>query len=336
MLKAEPDTIIYFDSRWLGDHGIGRFAFEVLHRLEAPRQFIARTRPTNPLDVILLTYNVVSNRNGVWYSPGYNAPLFGLKRYVFTIHDLNHLDIEANTSALKRLYYKLVMRRACRHAARVLTVSEFSKRRIVEWSGVDTSHVINVGNGVSAEFSRDVAPYEPGYRYFLCVGNRKGHKNEPRLLRAFAAAKIDVSIRLLFSGPASDDLVTLAGQLGVSDRIAFLGRIEEKKLPEVYRGAIALTFPSLYEGFGLPVLESMACGTPVVTSNVTALPEVSGDAAVLVDPLDIASIVKALERIVNDEKLRTELSAKGLERVKTFSWDSVAVKVRTVLNETIS
>jgi glycosyltransferase involved in cell wall biosynthesis len=327
---------ICFDTRWFGEHGIGRFAFEVCSRLNTTIQFVNKIKPTNPFDVVYLTYKLLTSQYAVWYSPGYNAPLFKLKRYVFTIHDLNHIDLLHNSCKLKRLYYRIVLRHACLRSARVLTVSEFSRRRIVEWSGVDPSHVVNVGNGVSDDFSLSTGSYQPGYPYLLCIGNRKGHKNELRLLRAFATASLDPSIHLLFSGNFSDELLTLASQLGVTERIVFLGRIDEKTLPKVYRGAIALVFPSLYEGFGLPVLESMACGTPVITSNVTALPEVAGDAAIFVDPTDENSISEAIELIVNDENLRAELIIKGRDRVKVFSWDSVAHKIQTVLDEVIA
>jgi glycosyltransferase involved in cell wall biosynthesis len=324
---------IYFDSRWLGAHGIGRFAEEVLKRIDAPRQLTATLKPSSPLDVLFLSYKVLTKKYSVWYSPGYNAPLFHLKHYVFTIHDLNHIDLEVNSSSLKRLYYRFVMRRACRRAARVLTVSEFSRSRIIEWSGVDPSKVVNVGNGVSPDFSMSVTPYSPGFEYLLCVGNRKGHKNEIRLLKAFACAAIDASIRLLFTGSSTEELLELATKLGVSERVVFLGRIEDSMLPKIYRGATALVFPSLYEGFGLPVLEAMACGTPVITSDVTAMPEVAGDAAILVDPNNVDSIADAIGRIMNNDELRAEIIVKGLERVKAFSWDFVASKVQKVLVE---
>jgi len=317
----------------VGDHGIGRFASEMLDRLPSSRRLAADLKPTHPLDVFYLTMKLLLGSSSVWYSPGYNAPLFRLDRYVFTIHDLNHIDHPANSSLLKRLYYRIVMRRACRGAARILTVSGYSRQRIAEWAGIDILRVVNVGNGVSPAFSPGVQPFEPGYPYLLCIGNRKGHKNERRLLQAFAAAKLDPGIRLAFSGHGSTELLALAARLGVTDRTIFLGRIEEGDLPSVYRGALALVFPSLYEGFGLPVLEAMACGTPVVTSNVTSLPEVAGAAAILVDPTDVGAIRDALERIVHDQSLRRELRARGLERVKAYSWDMVGQKVRRELEE---
>jgi glycosyltransferase involved in cell wall biosynthesis len=326
---------IWFDARWLGDNGIGRFAAELLARLGPFRELSAPLKPTHPLDVLYLSCRMLAARFPAWYSPGYNAPLVALSRYVFTVHDLNHLDLAANSGFLKRLYYRVVLRRACRRAARVLTVSEFSRGRIIQWSGVAPSQVVNVGNGVSAPFGPSGAAYRPGYRYLFCVGNRKSHKNELRLLQAFGAAPIDPAIRLLFSGWASPELSAQVRDLGLAERVHFLGRLEDEALAEIYRGAVALVFPSLYEGFGLPVLEAMACGTPVLTSNQTALPEVAGDAALLVDPLDCASIACGIGRVVNDVELAKELAARGLRRVEFFSWDAVAEKVRCVLLEVL-
>jgi glycosyltransferase involved in cell wall biosynthesis len=290
-------------------------------------------KPASPFDVFYLTTKILTSDFSVWYSPGFNAPLFGLDRYVFTIHDLNHIDLSANSSLLKRLYYRFVLKSACRKAARVLTVSEFSRQRIIEWAGVEPYHVVNVGNGVSPEFTPDNKPYQPGFPYLLCIGNRKRHKNEHRVLQAFAEAGLAKNINLLYSGVPSASLLALAARLGVSDRVVFLGCINADMLPSIYRGAIALVFPSLYEGFGLPVIEAMACGTPVITSNSTALLEVAGNAAILVNPLDTKSIADAIMRIVGNESLRYELIAKGLKRSKTFTWDSVAEKVQSVLTE---
>lgn len=323
-----------FDSRWIGGHGIGRFATELQQRLPEVRTFKSSLSPTNPLDCLLLSWQIIFKR-GLFFSPGYNAPVFGLARYVFTVHDLNHIDLPYNSSLLKRLYYRLIIRRACRHCCRVLTVSEYSRQRIIQWSGVAPSQVVNVGNGVDPSFTPEAAPFTPGYPYLLCVSNRKLHKNEPRLLRAFALAKIDPQIRLLFTGNPTDELLDLSRKLGVEARVTFSGFVNESDLPGLYTGAKGLLFPSLYEGFGLPVVEAMACGTPVLTSNTTSLPEVAGDAAILVSPESESEICAGIQRIVQDNELCAELSAKGIERTKLFNWDLVAKRTRAVLEEEI-
>lgn len=264
-------------------------------------------------------------------SPGYNAPLFAVRPYVFSIHDLNHIDRPENSSLLKRLYYRFIMRRAARGAFRVLTVSKFSMRRIIDWADVDPMRVINVGDGVDEAYRPDVLPYTPGYRYLLCVSNRKAHKNEPRVLQAFSQTAVDPDIRLIFTGRANEALLGHCRQYGVANRIVFAGRVAEEDLPSLYRGAIALVFPSLYEGFGLPVIEAMACGTPVLTSNTTSLPEVAGDAALLVDPLSVNEIAAGIERLCTDIVLRETLQRKGLLQAARFRWSDVATRVKAAL-----
>jgi glycosyltransferase involved in cell wall biosynthesis len=225
------------------------------------------------------------------------------------------------------------MRPGCRKAFRVLTVSEYSRQRIVTWAGIDPDRVINVGNGVDERYCVDVTPYQPGFPYLLNVGNRKAHKNEVRVLEAFARANIDPAIHLIFTGHANDALLALSRRLGVEDRVVFAGRVAEAELPQLYRGALMLVFPSLYEGFGLPVIEAMACGAPVLTANTTSLPEVAGNAALLVDPLSVEQIAAGVERLCVDDVLRDALRQKGLKRAAQFSWDDVAAKVKAVLDE---
>lgn len=320
---------IYFDNRWCGAHGIGRFATELAARLPVVTAELSHS-PTSPFDFIYLTYKIFSCEKGLWFSPGFNAPISGLDRYIFVIHDLNHVD--TNSSFLRLLYYRQIIKPACNKAARILTVSEFSRNRIIDWSGANPDKVINVGNGVSEIFSITRAAFLPGFRYLLCVGNRKPHKNEVRLVQAFARAEIDPSIHLVFNGSPNMALLAAAKSVGVSERLVFLGGLSEKQLAEVYRGAECLVFPSLYEGFGFPIVEAMASGIPVLTSNVTSLPEVAGEAALLVDPYDIDSIAQGITRIINDDELRSKLMSAGLVRAKNFTWEAVASRVANVLN----
>jgi len=267
------------------------------------------------------------------FIPGYNAPLWPVRPFIFTVYDLNHLDVPNNSSASKRLYYHLVIRRACHTALRVLTISEFSRQRIIEWAGVSQQQVVNVGTGVDASFNPEGERHDPGFGYFLMVSNRRPHKNETRVLAAFARARIDPAIRLLLTGFPTNALQAYIAQLGLTERVVFMGRVEDAQLPALYRGALGLLFPSLYEGFGLPVVEAMASGVPVLTSTVTALPEVAGDAALLVDPYEVDAIASGIERLLTDEDLCTRLRAAGLKRAAMFRWDDVAARVKRVLDE---
>jgi glycosyltransferase involved in cell wall biosynthesis len=323
--------MIYGDQRWIGDHGIGRFARHVLAGLEY-RPVPLASNPASPLDPWRLT-RALGKLSGkdLFFSPGYNSPLFCGSPFVFTLHDLNHIDRPENSSALKRLYYTTVLKRACYRAARILTVSEFSRGRIIEWSGVPPEKVVNVGCGVDPEYHPGVVPDEFPFPYLLCVSNRKRHKNEFRVIEAFSRAHIAAGTRLVFTGNPTAELADYIERKHVTPRVQFVGMVPDAQLPSLYRSAEMLVFPSLYEGFGLPLLEAMACGTPVVTADTSALPEVAGDAALLVDPTSVEQIADAIERIVGDSLLREELREKGLVRAAQFSWASTTAKVQRVL-----
>lgn len=323
--------MIYADQRWIGNHGIGRFARNVLPSLRyAPIPLGGR--PAAPLDSWRLSRALKNlTRGDLFFSPGYNAPLFCSSAFIFTIHDLSHVYCAENSNPLIRLYYSTVAKRACKRAAAVLTVSEFTRSQILEWSGVPSDKVINVSCGVEATYHPEGKSYGFPFPYLLCVSNRKPHKNEFRLIMAFAGAKVS-GMHLVFTGRPSSGMMKCIEKQHVRDRVHFTGVVPEAELPPLYRGAEALVFPSLYEGFGLPVLEAMACGTPVVTANTTAMPEVAGDAALLVDPTSVQQIANSIERVVNDTSLRLRLRNKGLARAAQFSWSRTNDRVNEVLN----
>lgn len=329
MLNQQNKVI--FDTRWFGEHGIGRFATEVYDE-DFFQPIKLKGNPVSIFDVIKLTIYLFFNKN-FFFSPGFNAPFFFLHRTAITIHDLNHIDVDANTSFLKKLYYNIVLKRACRKAALIFTVSEFSKGRIVDWSGINPDKVKVVYNGVSSAFHQDVQPYLPGFPYIFIVGNRKLHKNEDRALRAFAQANIDKNIYVLFSGKPSDQLVNTAKELQIEDRVKFLGRLSEDELASTYKGALCLLFPSLYEGFGLPAIEAMACGTPVITSNTTALFEIGNNETLQVNPENIKDISTNLEKIIVNKLLREELISNGLKIVLKYDWSTSKKKLSSELNQ---
>ena len=324
----------FFDARWIGDHGIGRVARMLDMTLNLPRLKIGGS-PSSPLDTLRLFFAIMFKTplKACVFSPGYNAPLFIFKPYIFMIYDLNHIDRAENSSRLKRIYYALIMRRACRNASAVMTVSEYSKARIVEWAGVPENQVINIGIGVDKAYSSAAIAHNPGYSYLLCVSNRRAHKNEPRVIESFSKAKIDPAIRLVFTGDATESLLALAVTFGIAHRIVFAGRVAEADLPGYYRGAIALVFPSLYEGFGLPAIEAMACGVPVLTSNTTSLPEAAGDAALLVDPNSVEQISAGIERLCSDQELRAGMIERGFIQATRFTWEMTTSRVSNVLRE---
>lgn len=325
--------MLAYDARWIGQHGIGRFATEIAERLSFDLHFTKQANPSSIFSSFdLASWIRKSGATGL-YSPGYIPPSGSGIPFVFTIHDLNHIDVSHNSSQLKRLYYQYVILPGVHRARHIITVSQYSKQRIVEWSGCVPEKVVVACNGVSAVFIEQGMQAKPGYPYLFCCSNRKGHKNEARLLEAFKSSRLNNEMKLVFTGTCDESSSAKITNLGLTDRVVFTGKISESDLAAWYRGAVATVFPSLYEGFGLPVIESMACGTPVVTSNTTSLPEVGGDAAIYVDPLSIDSIVHGMIRVVHDSSLRKNMQNRGIERAAMFTWDRAANVVYTTLEE---
>ena len=325
-------TIIY-DRRWDGPHGIGRFSAGLRNRLDGDVRDLLGAHPvsTRGLLEIEVLPHLRAPHDALFLSPGYCPSLSWPGRSVITVHDLIHLRIEGERSRGKTLYYENVVRRAIRRdRSLVLTVSEFSRRDILDWSGVADERVVVVGNGVDPSFSPAGPAVERPRPYVLHVGNTRPHKNLPSLLRAVAALD---GVDLVLSAGLDTTLTALAERLGVTDRLVFLGGIPETELPAWYRGAAAVAIVSHYEGFGLPALEGMASGVPVVAANSSALAEVVGDGGLLVDPDDVVSIADGLRRAVGDDALRATLGLSGAARAARFSWDAVASRVRQRVGE---
>ena len=322
---------VLYDARWIGPHGIGRFADELLRRLPSLTSFNAARRPWHPLDPVLLSTWLWFERPRLFFSPGYNSPFPYSGAFVFTLHDLNHLRVPANSSPAKRAYYEHIIRPACHRAAFVLTVSEYSQCEITTWAKVNQEKIVNVGNGVGLPFTPAGRKHDPGYPYLLYVGSRKPNKNLPRLLKAYSMSGVRKDIRLVLSGHPDHQMSGEIERLDLNGDVVFANSSANEDLSDVYRGAVAFVFPSLYEGFGLPPLEAMACGVPVLTSNVCSMPEVVADAGLLVDPHDVEAIADGIRRLVQDLTLRDELREKGLLRARLFSWDKTASRTWQVL-----
>jgi glycosyltransferase involved in cell wall biosynthesis len=268
---------------------------------------------------------------------GVMAHAFTPVRRVVTVHDAFPFVTPATSTALERLIYRLWLPLALRRADAVITVSECSKRDILRYLPIQTEQVVVVPNAVSASYrpltAEEIAPglgrhgLEPGYLLF--VGSVEPRKNLLRLLEAFALARREANrARLVIVGARNAWIDSPVGaaveRLGLGDWVRFTGYVAEADLPALYNGAAGFAFPSLYEGFGLPVLEAMACGTPVVTSNVSSLPEVAGDAALLVDPCDTEALARSLQGLLTDADLRADLRERGLRRAALFSWGRTA------------
>jgi glycosyltransferase involved in cell wall biosynthesis len=245
-------------------------------------------------------------------------------------------------------FYKLMVKRLQR-AEVIITISEFSKKDIIAYTGIPASRVRVIYLGVESHFApltsqpalADIlSRYELKPKQFvLYVGNTMPHKNVRRTAEAVKIVRCKYPGIVLAVAGARDryraDLEKAVMDMGVSDGVRFLGPIPEDELPLLYNAAAVFIFPSLYEGFGLPVLEAMACGTPVVTSNAASLPEVVGDAAITIDPRSSEAIATAVQSVLEDPCLAAELSRRGVERARGFSWKRAAEQHLSVYREVL-
>jgi glycosyltransferase involved in cell wall biosynthesis len=250
---------------------------------------------------------------------------------VVTVHDLAFERFPEQYPAAKQRYLRLMTRIGTRRATKVIAVSRATGRDLVELYGVPQLKIEVIPNGLSAGFGRPTAAALEQFRvdrvlppeFFLFVGTLQPRKNLETLLRAYALVCGQTDWPLIVVGAAGwlyDPVFHLVRQLGIGERVQFIGYAPGEELPYLYSAASVFVLPSRYEGFGLPVLEAMACGTPVVTSDRSSLPEVAGDAALLIDPERPQSIADALLRLACDPALRQELAARGLQRAAPFTW----------------
>jgi glycosyltransferase involved in cell wall biosynthesis len=279
------------------------------------------------------------DRVDVFHSPTGTLPLAAPCRQVVTIHDLFAAVEPRWFSPRMGWQLRLTQRRAARTATRVIAVSEHTRRDLIERYDITADKIDVVYNGVDAhrfgpaEVDAEAVARRFGVRhpFVLCVGSLMPWRNGPRLLRAVAR----LGYGLLFVGRdiwGTDPTARLAAEHGW-DWARFAGYVTDAELPALYAAAAVFAYPSLYEGFGIPPLEAMACGTPVVASTAGALPEVLGDAALLVDPYDEAALAEALRAAADD---RGSLRRRGLERAARYTWSGAAAETWGVYEAAIT
>jgi glycosyltransferase involved in cell wall biosynthesis len=284
----------------------------------------------------------------VFHAPHYVLPVLTPGPSVVTIHDCIHLMFPQYLNhRLAHSYARASMWIATHRASRILTVSDTSKRDILKFFPIPAEKISVIYNAIDERFAvpprdeevdRVRERYQLDGQFVLYAGNVKPHKNVERLIEAFhmlRRAGFD-HVKLVIIGDEISKHPALRRAVhrhNLHKHVRFLGFVSDETLAVLYRLAAVFVFPSLYEGFGLPPLEAMASGTPVVTSNVSSLPEVVGDAAVLVDPYDAQSIADGLVRTLSDPELRTTLRRRGLERAKTYSWERSIQQVHRIYQE---
>lgn len=284
----------------------------------------------------------------LFHEPHYTLPSGLQGRSVVTIHDLIHLKFPQLFSPMQRLYAGAMIRYAVNNAGAVIAVSQRTKDDIIERFGVAEESVHVVHNGVRPSFRRlsdngSITRFRNSQGlekpYLLYVGNVKPHKNIPTLLRAFAGVRSRFpELNLVFAGGSclrDSGLETLSLQLGCSKSIRDLGQLSEPDLVTAYNGADVVVLPSLYEGFGFPALEAMACGVPVVVSNGGALPEVVGDAAIVVEATQHEQFSAAILELLENSEKRSELIQSGLARAAGFTWEKAGTETLRIYEKVL-
>jgi glycosyltransferase involved in cell wall biosynthesis len=293
-----------------------------------------------------LSWEMLWHPPDLLFVPAHVLPLIHPPSSVVTVHDLGYLYYPQAHPPFQRWYLDCSTRYHCRVAAHIIADCQVTKDDLIRHYRAVPERITVIYAAYDAERYRPAdstartsarARYGLEGPYLLYVGTLQPRKNLSRLLEAFARLReTREELTLVIVGKKGwlyEPLFRQVRELGLETSVFFTGYIPEDDLPLLLSGATAFVLPALYEGFGLPVLEAMACGTPVVCSNVASLPEVAGDAALLADPLDVEDLAEAMMRIVEDTALRRELVARGLERVRTFSWERCARQTLEVLEK---
>lgn len=274
-------------------------------------------------------------RSRLLFSPLPEAPIYSYSRYVVMVHDLIPLRFPQGSWHLNA-YHRYVLPKVVTQARHVICNSQSTADDVMAFFGVRANRITPIPLAYNRLKFRPLnLPPRTDRPYFLYVGRQATYKNIQSIISAFAALPNCEEYELWLAGPTDRRYTprwqALTKSLGIREQVKFMEYVTDEKLPMLMAQAIALVFPSLWEGFGLPVLEAMACGTPVITSNVSALPEVSGDAAILVDPYNLDELIAAMHAIATDYNLRDNLSELGLLRSSEFSWAKTGQQTLEIL-----
>ena len=273
-------------------------------------------------------------KSSLLFSPLPEAPLYSNCRFVVTSFDMIPLRFAKRFSPLTP-YHRYYTPQVLKQAQHIICISQTTAKDISDFYQISASKITPIP---LAHDRTHFSPLNlPTRNYFLYIGRQDPYKNIQRLISAFAALPNYKDYELWLAGPSdrryTPTLKAQVAELGITNQVKFLDYIPYSELPKIINQAIALVFPSLWEGFGLPVLEAMACGTPVITSNLSSLPEVAGDAAILIDPYNTGEITEAMQAIATDSVLRSRLRILGLNRASQFSWAKTGLATAEVLKQ---
>jgi len=292
------------------------------------------------------------NKPDVLFVPAHTIPIFHPKNSIVTVHDVGFARFPKLYNWMDKLYHNWIMKFIKKHAKKIITISKFSKQEIIELYNIEPEKIAIIYNGFNQMAYRPVEKastikkvlqkYQLTKPFFLNIARLEYKKNILGLIKAFKIFQgqfdPDKKYQLVLAGGGGQGYVDILQEIekqNLKDSIIILGWVNEADLPKLLNASTAFVFPSFYEGFGIPILEAMSCGTPVITSNVASLPEVAGDAALLIDPYDSEKIAQAMNKIITDEDLCNELTRKGFKQIKKFSWQRCAREVLNILEKTL-
>lgn len=270
-------------------------------------------------------------------------PIHKQTKSIITIHDLSYIRVPETASPSLKKYLDVVVPRSIARATHVHAVSETTRQDIITLYNTPPEKVSVIFNAVESRFKPEdvskaiLAKYHiPDAPYIISVGTVQPRKNYSRLVKSLAQLRQKYDVHLVIAGGRGwleDEFYATIIQTGMTDYVHVTGFVADEDLPALYSGALCMAYPSLYEGFGIPVLEAMACGTPVLTSTSSSLPEVAGDAAILVDPYDTDAIQDGLERLISDQDLQQILAEKGSLQAQKFTWEQSARQLKRLYTQ---
>lgn len=318
---------------------------ENLNRLMSESERISVIQCSAPIYSIkeqVEIFKKIPKDTDLFWSPHYNIPLLYKGKLLVTVHDVLHLALPQFAKGIhKRMYTRLFFSAIAKKASAVLTVSNYSKQEMIKHTSISPERIFPIHLGINQKWLEDIqndtsVHHKP---YILYVGNVKPHKNLVGLVQAFKKIMDRIDHDVVIVGK-KEGFITGDDQIaheveGLDDRILFTGYIKEDILKQYYSQAQMLVFPSLYEGFGLPPLEAMAFGCPVIVSDQASIPEVCGEAAVYCNPYSPTDIADKIMMLVNDAALWSSLKDRGLKRSRQFSWEKCAEQTIEVIQEVL-
>jgi glycosyltransferase involved in cell wall biosynthesis len=298
-----------------------------------------------------LPVNWLTGRIDLYHATDFVLPPVGKSvKTILTVHDLSFVRVPETAAPNLRAYLNVVVPRSVQAADHIIADSQATRDDLCALYGTSPDKITVLLSGVDPRFDRVtdeavLTAVRPRYGigtqpYIFCIGTVQPRKNYSRVIQALAQLRTEgIDLQLVIAGGKGwleDEMYHTLQATHMQEHVHLIGFARDEDLPALYSGAALTAFPSLYEGFGLPILESMACGTPVVTANVSSLPEVAGDAALLINPYDVQALTDSIRRLITDETLRSTLTQRGYEQVKQFTWAKAARQLRAIYERVLT